>query len=81
MTGQEDFHPHGWAEGPCNTPSKVTTKSFGFKQRCHSEEVAAATDEESAFAVKEKQIPLPRLRDRNDRPGDFHPHLVGREPM
>jgi prolyl oligopeptidase len=37
---------------------------------CHSEEVAAATDEESAFALKnKKQIPLPRLRDRNDRPG------------
>jgi hypothetical protein len=44
----------------------------------HSEEVAAATDEESALAYfKEKQIPLPprrselwsavRMRDRDDR--------------
>jgi len=36
-------------------------------QFCHSEEVGAATDEESALGVNEKQIPLPRQRDRNDR--------------
>ena len=40
----------------------MTTTQF-----CHSEEVGAATDEESALGVNEKQIPLPRQRDRNDR--------------
>jgi hypothetical protein len=33
---------------------------------CHSEE---RSGEESAFVVRKKQIPLPRLRDRNDRRG------------
>jgi len=48
---------------------------------CHSEERSPApsgagrSDEESAFAAREKkQIPLPRWRDRNDRSGGFHPN-------
>jgi hypothetical protein len=49
-------------------PSKVT-------EPCHSEE---RSDEESAFAVKKKQIP--RFA-RNDRAGGLSCVLVGRRPM
>jgi hypothetical protein len=55
----------------------LTGKVKGFaleSDPCHSEEVAAATDEESAFAVKNREADSSSaLRDRNDRWGDFHP--------
>jgi len=55
-------------------PWKVTHPGHS-EERSPAPSGAGRSDEESAFAAREKkQIPLPRLRDRNDRSGGFHPN-------